>query len=101
MIEVCFYCHRDIAANDEVVRGVEQVAHRACVRRRIESSCPEWLETKIGRPATAPVHRKRLVGPTTTKRADPIFGLSANAFRNAPKKASKTKKRAALRLLAP
>lgn len=100
MTETCFYCHREIAANDdEIVHGAKVVAHRACVHRELDAHCPDWREHEVsgaknrsGRPRNnigngkkkvrrSSKPKRRLVGPTTTKRADPIFGLSSKAFR--------------------
>ncbi len=99
----CLYCSEPIEAGQEVVRGVEAVAHRTCVHKELDQYCPTWRETEAeqavrrgkasaeaqaqrwadapSKPKTASRPKKRLRGPCETKRADPIFGLSSKAFR--------------------
>lgn len=75
----CLYCTKPIEPGQDIVRGVEAVAHRMCVHDRLDRDCPGWRSQIDPPQGRGRLGRNKLRG--SYKKADKVPGLSRTAFR--------------------
>jgi hypothetical protein len=45
---MCFYCPEPILPGQQITEGIEVVAHRACVDKKLDRICPDWRDYLFG-----------------------------------------------------